>query len=185
MRRAALLTLVFLLTAAAPAAASGDADFDGVPDGSDNCPAVYNPAQTDSDLDLVGDACDNDIDGDGYTNSADAFPSDPSEHLDTDGDGVGDNADTDDDGDGRGDGTDNCPLVSNAGWADEDSDGIGDACDGDRDGDTYDNGVDAFPDDPTRHADTDGDGVADPQDNCPTVANTLQTDIENVTGGSG
>src|SRR2546423_14368125 len=164
MRFAALLTLVFLALAA-PAAASGDADFDGVPDGSDNCPAVYNPSQTDSDFDLAGDACDDDIDGDGSANAADAFPLDPSEQVDTDGDGIGDNADTDDDGDGVLDGSDNCRLDVNASQTHSDTDGLGDVCDADRDGDTYLNGVDALPDDPTRHPDTDGDGVADPADN--------------------
>ena len=33
-------------------------DYDDVPDVSDNCPMTYNPAQTDSDADGVGNACD-------------------------------------------------------------------------------------------------------------------------------
>jgi Tol biopolymer transport system component len=37
---------------------TSDGDSDGVPDGRDRCPGVYDPAQTDSDADLVGDACD-------------------------------------------------------------------------------------------------------------------------------
>ncbi|MAD95828.1 MAG: hypothetical protein CMB99_00730 [Flavobacteriaceae bacterium] len=41
-----------------------------------------------------------DSDNDGVLDSADAFPADPNEWLDTDGDGVGNIADTDDDGDG-------------------------------------------------------------------------------------
>ncbi|MBI3447500.1 MAG: SBBP repeat-containing protein [Acidobacteria bacterium] len=36
----------------------GDLDGDGVADGSDNCPAVYNPTQADTDHDGLGDACD-------------------------------------------------------------------------------------------------------------------------------
>jgi hypothetical protein len=39
-------------------------------------------------------------DGDGYINSADAFPLDPTEWADMDADGIGDNSDTDADGDG-------------------------------------------------------------------------------------
>ena len=39
------------------AATVADRDHDGVPDGSDNCPSTYNPPQTDSDADRVGDAC--------------------------------------------------------------------------------------------------------------------------------
>jgi hypothetical protein len=41
-----------------------------------------------------------DLDGDGYPDSRDAFPKDGSEWLDSDGDGIGDNADPDDDNDG-------------------------------------------------------------------------------------
>ena len=36
-----------------------DSDGDGVPDGVDNCPTVYNPDQTDVDGDSIGDVCDN------------------------------------------------------------------------------------------------------------------------------
>jgi hypothetical protein len=36
----------------------GDADGDGIPDGSDNCPAVFNPDQADDDSDGIGNACD-------------------------------------------------------------------------------------------------------------------------------
>jgi thrombospondin type 3 repeat protein len=38
-------------------ASAGDADNDGVPDGSDNCPNTFNPNQADSDGNGVGDAC--------------------------------------------------------------------------------------------------------------------------------
>ncbi|NOY88592.1 MAG: VCBS repeat-containing protein, partial [FCB group bacterium] len=38
--------------------ASNDTDGDGIPDGGDNCPFVYNPDQLDSDGDGVGNVCD-------------------------------------------------------------------------------------------------------------------------------
>jgi hypothetical protein len=69
-----------------------------------------------------------DIDRDGYPDHLDAFPSDPSEWVDTDGDSIGNNADTDDDNDGMPDvyegsfvGLD--PLVDDAA-GDLDSDGF-------------------------------------------------------------
>ena len=62
-----------------------------------------------------------DIDGDDVNNTMDAFPSDPTESVDTDGDRVGDNAD-------------NCPLVMNNGQDDFDNDVVGDACDIDYNG---------------------------------------------------
>ena len=77
-----------------------DPDGDGLLTSEDNCPAIANSDQADLDADAIGDVCDDDIDGDTYANSDDAFPYDASEWVDTDGDLIGNNADTDDDGDG-------------------------------------------------------------------------------------
>lgn len=41
-----------------------DSDGDGVPDGSDNCVYAYNPNQADKDEDGIGDACDEENNGD-------------------------------------------------------------------------------------------------------------------------
>ncbi|HEX4494129.1 MAG TPA: choice-of-anchor Q domain-containing protein [Thermoanaerobaculia bacterium] len=54
-----------------------DTDHDGIPDIHDNCPTVANPGQEDFDHDGIGDACDNDVDGDGVPNSRDLCPMTP------------------------------------------------------------------------------------------------------------
>ena len=58
-----------------------DRDGDGVSDHADNCPDVANTTQGNLDGDAVGDACDTDIDGDGYSNTtevkAGSDPRDP------------------------------------------------------------------------------------------------------------
>ena len=82
-----------------PAPTATDADGDGIEDSVDNCPANFNPAQTNTDLDANGDACDTDDDNDGTPDSADLFPLDAGEQSDADSDGTGDVADTDDDND--------------------------------------------------------------------------------------
>lgn len=53
-----------------------DNDFDGIPNSEDNCIELFNPDQLDNDGDLIGDACDFDIDGDGLFNYLDCFPFD-------------------------------------------------------------------------------------------------------------
>jgi len=53
-----------------------DADQDGVKDLLDNCPAVPNPNQADTDDDLLGNACDPDDDNDGVLDKADNCPLD-------------------------------------------------------------------------------------------------------------
>lgn len=93
-----------------------DNDGDGIDNGSDNCPDVFNPvrpmdngAQPDTDKDGEGDACD-------------PCPDDKTDSCTK--------PDADDiDGDGVPNGVDNCPDDANPGQADTDKDGKGDACD--------------------------------------------------------
>jgi hypothetical protein len=74
-----------------------DADADGIPDASDNCPAVANPNQADADRDGTGDACEAphaDRDADGVADATDNCPDVANaSQSDVDGDGVGDACD--------------------------------------------------------------------------------------------
>ncbi|MGK0359466.1 MAG: hypothetical protein ACI9U2_001768, partial [Bradymonadia bacterium] len=54
-----------------------DADDDGVLDGADNCPEVFNVDQVDTDDDGAGNACDDDDDGDGALDDDDCGVIDP------------------------------------------------------------------------------------------------------------
>ena len=131
-----------------------DTDGDGILDGKDNCPLVYNPDQDDVDANGYGDACESpmmispccgpecslDSDGDEIPDVLDTCPFEPNpdmmeSNVDSDGDSLGDVCDdTDDfDGDGVPDLEDNCPGVANPGQENGDLDDgcdlYGDACD--------------------------------------------------------
>jgi len=125
----------------------------------DNCVMDYNPDQTDSDDDGMGDSCDvcpydplNDPDNDGYCDDVDNCP------------GLYNPDQADSDNDDIGTLCDNCPEAENPDQADADNDDIGDVCDS--------------------CTDTDGDGYGNPgyenntcpDDNCPYVYNPDQED---------
>jgi hypothetical protein len=187
-----------------------DDDNDGVCDGGssvegicsagpDNCPLDDNGPQTDTDTDNVGNVCDNcpddanplqtDTDGDGLGDACD--PSEDPDPVDTD--------PPDDDGDGIVNTEDNCSSVANAksDWTDihgdlhtneqpdYDLDSQGDACD-------------VCPNDPDNDTDNDGicagtgtviPGYRSPKtgdnDNCPTVSNTTQANLDGDTYTAG
>jgi hypothetical protein len=92
-----------------------------------------------------------DTDGDGWDDVIDLLPNLANQWLDQDGDGYGDNA--------TGPQPDACPGISGNstidryGCVDDDGDGMS-------------NESDAFPNDPTRTQDTDGDGFDDLEDDC-------------------
>ncbi|MDJ0776723.1 MAG: tandem-95 repeat protein [Gammaproteobacteria bacterium] len=119
-----------------------DDDGDGVLNGADNCPAIYNTSQTNTDgLGDGGDACDADDDEDGTPDVDDAFPLDATEQSDADGDGTGDVADTDDDNDGRSDASEDVAGAS----VDHDNDGIPNREDTDSDNDGVLDSIDLDP----------------------------------------
>jgi len=167
----------------------GDDDEDDVCQAIDNCPAVENPAQTDSDRDGVGDACDEeyspcvlaggDTDGDGICDPKDNCPTKANtDQADDDGDDVGDACDPvngsnvcagkggDDDDDDVCDLFDNCPGLSNSDQQDKDKDGVGDLCDSSP---LPCSGL---------GGDTDGDTICDVADNCPGKVNANQWDSD-------
>jgi hypothetical protein len=90
-----------------------DSDNDGFCDADDNCPSVFNDAQTDTDGDSSGDACDSDDDNDGL--------------ADTDEETLGtDPLLADSDGDGLSDGDEVNNYLTDPRKADTDADGLDD-----------------------------------------------------------
>ena len=159
----------------------GDPGFPASSCPLDNCPAVSNAGQLDSDGDHLGDVCDgcpldplNDADSDAVCGNVDNCPAvaNPNQ-SDLDTDSVGDLCDscTDPDGDGLGNpdlphpgcAADNCSFEYNPGQADADADNVGDACD-------------ACPLDPLNDADSDT--VCGNVDNCPSATNPTQLDSD-------
>jgi len=204
-----------------------DDDGDGIWNGDDNC--MFTPSteydsvdefgcsdsQRDSDgdghMDDVDDCRDTyglsiqptlgcpDTDGDGWADTGDALPNEPTQWEDQDGDGFGDNTDPganltdacptvygtsihdrygcpDADGDGWSDEGDLFPTDGSQ-WADFDGDGVGDNYTwiGVVDGLRRNENGDAFPGDISQHKDRDGDGYGDNSsgflaDDCPDEA---------------
>ena len=168
-----------------------DLDGDSIPNANDDCPEVAGTSTLDQ------NGCPDD-DGDGYSNSGDAFPNDVLEWADTDGDGVGNNADAfpndsseteDSDDDGVGDNSDAFPFNAFE-QIDSDGDGVGDNSDAfpnnpsetiDSDGDGVGDNADAFPENAYEQQDSDGDGVGDNTDAFPNDSSeSLDSDGDGV-----
>lgn len=67
-----------------------DADLDSYNHDDDNCPLIANVGQADLDADALGDVCDDDIDGDGLTNTDETNLGTDPYNSDTDADGLTD-----------------------------------------------------------------------------------------------
>ena len=144
-----------------------DTDDDGVNDNLDQCPDTTSGAAVDDEGCVLAGV---DSDNDGIDDKDDAFPTEPTQWLDTDNDGFGDNLEGVD--------SDECPSVS--GTSTEDREGCPD---GDGDGWSDPDSMnpvppigtaDSYPSEPTQWRDRDGDGFGDEEnginaDMCPDV----------------
>jgi endo-1,4-beta-mannosidase len=151
-----------------------DADDDGVPDDTDNCPAIPNgPDNGTCSAGTIGDPCTShgncgcqgfcsidqeDVDGDGFGDICDNCPDDPAKtEPGVCGCGF---PETDSDTDGIPDCNDACPNDPN----------------NDADGDGVCGDVDGCPNDPNNDIDSDGHCAA--EDNCPNKCNVDQWDAD-------
>ena len=188
-------------------------DYDGDNIGTeDNCPDVYNPDQSDYNVNGLGDACDEDDDSDGVLDFEDSCPKGTtgwfSESLnDFDDDGCKDSEeeDADDDNDGIPDFRDSCQFGISGALNDLDGDGCKDSEDDDDDGDLVrdesdlcvdgvidwssgtltDHDGDGCKDDDEEDKDDDNDGVADTIDTCPRGATNWPSNINTDFDGDG
>ena len=165
----------------------------------DNCNSLIDEGFADNDKDSSADCVDKDDDNDGDPDTTDCAPFDKDIRHgavetcnlidddcdgavdegfpDKDGDGEADCADLDDDGDGDPDLTDckpNDPAIHHD--AEETCDGVDNNCNDKVDEGFADNEKDGLAD--CVDKDDDNDGVADVDDNCPFVDNTLQEDLD-------
>ncbi len=128
-----------------------DTDRDGVGDNADNCMNAANFDQLDTDDNGVGDACADDDDGDGLSDTREAELGTDPKNPDTDGDSVSDSAEV--------------TAGTNPLAADTDADG-------------YNDNVDIFPLDAAEWADADRDSIGDNSDNCASIPNPDQINTD-------
>lgn len=165
-----------------PTITGADSDGDGIYDGVDNCPAIANADQLDTnDIDEGGDACAQcpffigiDLDGDLYDDGCDRClgPGPSGEDVDDD---------------GLDDGCDPCIAGTSRFAIDFNQNGIGDGCEvcfeppqGDSDQDGLDDACDKCLGGPPH--DEDGDGIEDGCDNCPLDPNPDQEGLPGSIG---